>query len=72
MTYHQCLSSSKRALLFDPDNARLPYNFACAMAKLCDADALWMHSDNSLDSIREHPRFVELMARTGRRFTPEA
>lgn len=75
---------TKRALLFDPDNARLHYNLACAMARLQDADAavnliepwiekvsqgwvLWMQRDNSLDSIREHPRFVALMARGARR-----
>ncbi len=30
---------TKRAILFDPDNVRLHYNLACAMAKLGDADA---------------------------------
>jgi TolB-like protein/Tfp pilus assembly protein PilF len=76
---------TKRALLFDPDNARLHYNLACAMARLGDADAavnliepwidrvshgwvLWMQRDNSLDPIREHPRFVALMARGACRF----
>ena len=29
---------TKRAILFDPDNTRLHYNLACAMAKLRDAD----------------------------------
>jgi adenylate cyclase len=29
---------TRRALLFDPDNARLHYNLACAMATLQDAD----------------------------------
>jgi adenylate cyclase len=78
---------TKRALLFDPDNARLHYNLACAMAKLEDAETAviliepwidrvslgwvrWMQSDNSLDPIRAHPRFVELMARGARRFAP--
>jgi adenylate cyclase len=78
-----------RALLFDPDNARLHYNLACAMATLLDADTavdliepwidkvshgwlLWMRSDNSLDPIREHPRFVALMARGARRLAVEA
>ena len=77
-----------RALLFDPDNARLHYNLACAMAKLQDADTavdliepwidtvshgwvLWMQRDNSLDPIREHPRFVALMARGARRIAAE-
>jgi adenylate cyclase len=78
-----------RALLFDPDNARLHYNLACAMARLGDADAavdliepwidqvshgwlIWMQSDNSLDPIREHPRFVALMARGARRLETES
>ena len=64
---------ARRAVLFDPDNARLIYNVGCAMAGLKDADAaidlidplvdkvsagwiVWMGSDNSLDSIRDHPR----------------
>ena len=75
---------TKRAMLFDPDNARLHYNLACAMARLRDADSavdliepwidkvsqgwvLWMQRDNSLDPIREHPRFAALMARGARR-----
>ena len=29
---------TRRALLFDPDNARLHYNLACAMSRLQDAD----------------------------------
>ena len=75
---------TRRALLFDPDNARLHYNLACAMSRLHDADMavdliepwidqvsegwlLWMQRDNSLDPIREHPRFVALMARGARR-----
>jgi adenylate cyclase len=80
---------TSRALLFDPDNARLHYNLACAMSRLGDADAavdliepwidkvshgwlLWMQSDNSLDPIREHPRFVALMARGARRLEAAA
>jgi len=79
---------TKRALLFDPGNARLHYNLACAMAKMQDADTavdliepwidtvshgwvLWMQSDNSLDPIREHPRFIALMARGARRLSTE-
>jgi len=79
---------TRRALLFDPDNARLHYNLACAMARLQDADAavdliepwidkvshgwvMWMKSDNSLDPIRNHPRFVALMERGARRLTTE-
>ena len=33
---------------------------------------LWMRSDNSLDPIRAHPRFVALMARGARRLAGEA
>jgi adenylate cyclase len=78
-----------RALLFDPDNARLHYNLACAMARLRDANTavdliepwidqvshgwlIWMQSDNSLDPIREDPRFVALMARGARRLETES
>ena len=80
---------TRRALLFDPDNARLHYNLACAMAMLRDADTavdliepwidqvsqgwvLWMQQDNSLDAIREHPRFVALMARGAARFAKDS
>jgi adenylate cyclase len=64
---------AKRAVLFDPDNARLHYNLACAMAKVGADTAFellegiqtkvnrgwlgWMDVDNSLDPIREHPRY---------------
>lgn len=71
---------ARRAVLFDPDNMRLRYNLACAMATLRDADAAvdlldavvdqvsagwvdWMGKDNSLDPIRDHPRFEALMRR---------
>ncbi len=80
---------ARRATLFDPDNARLHYNLACAMASLHDANAacdlmdgiidrvskgwlLWMGQDNSLDPIRDHPRFVALMERAHARFASEA
>ncbi len=80
---------ASRAVLFDPDNMRLHYNLACAMAKLGDADAAcdlldrivgevtrgwlqWIQSDNSLDLIRDHPRFVALMERTDARLLAEA
>ncbi|NJD31728.1 MAG: TIR domain-containing protein [Gammaproteobacteria bacterium] len=79
---------TQRALLFDPDNARLHYNLACAMSRLGDAEAaveliepwidqvshgwlLWMRSDNSLDPIRNHPRFVAMMDRCARRLDAE-
>ncbi|MBX3428625.1 MAG: TIR domain-containing protein [Hyphomonadaceae bacterium] len=76
---------ARRAVLFDPDNARLIYNVGCAMAGLNDADSavdlidplvdkvsagwiVWMGSDNSLDRVREHPRFVAMMKRAHARF----
>jgi adenylate cyclase len=79
---------TRRALLFDPDNARLHYNLACAMAMLKDADMAvalmgplidrlgpgslrWFQSDNSLDPIREHPKFVALAQRMARRLADE-
>jgi adenylate cyclase len=79
---------TKRALLFDPDNRRLHYNLACAMAALGDAELAsdlvgplidrvshgylrWMQSDNSLDPIREHPRFAALMQRAADRLARE-
>ncbi len=78
---------TRRAMLFDPDNARLHYNLACGMAELGDFDAScellegvidrvgagylrWMEADNSLDSIRDYPRFIALMARGAARFAP--
>jgi len=80
---------ARRAMLFDPDNSRLQYNLACAMAGLGDAEtacdlldgfigkvaaswAVWMDRDNSLDPIREHPRFQALMARAAARLAPDA
>jgi adenylate cyclase len=71
---------TRRAVLFDPDNARMLYNIACSMSELGDAETacdllegiidkistgwlLWMGADNSLDPIREHPRFKALVAR---------
>src|SRR5262249_20159234 len=63
----------KRAVLFDPDNVRLLYNLACGMAKIDPDAACallegivakvssgwlkWMDVDNSLDPIREIPRY---------------
>jgi adenylate cyclase len=68
----------KRAVLFDPDNTRLRYNLACAMAQIDPAAACdllegvmgkvsagwlkWMDTDNSLDPIREFPRYQALRA----------
>jgi adenylate cyclase len=79
---------TRRALLFDPDNARLHYNLACAMATLEDADMAvalmdplidkgnpgalrWFQSDNSLDPIRKHPKFVAMSERITRRLAAE-
>jgi adenylate cyclase len=69
---------AKRAVLFDPDNVRLHYNLACGMAKIdpdatCEllegiAPSIsagwvkWMDVDNSLDPIRENPRFKSIRA----------
>jgi adenylate cyclase len=70
---------TKRAMLFDPDNTRLHYNIACAMASIGDTELViellagvipkvnpawvrWMHYDNSLDPVREDPRFKALLA----------
>jgi adenylate cyclase len=79
---------TRRALLFDPDNARLHYNLACAMATIEDSDMAvalmdplidkvgpgalrWIQSDNSLDRIREHPRFMAMAERIARRLAAE-
>jgi tetratricopeptide (TPR) repeat protein len=79
---------TRRALLFDPDNRRMHYNLACAMATLNDVDMAaelieplidkvsdgflrWMQADNSLDAIRQHPRFAAVMERAARRFAAE-
>lgn len=79
---------TRRALLFDPDNMRLRYNLACAMATLKDADLAvelmdplidkagsgalrWFQQDNSLDPVRQHPRFVALAERLARRLAAE-
>ncbi|HXV00451.1 MAG TPA: TIR domain-containing protein [Caulobacteraceae bacterium] len=66
------------AVLFDPDNLRLRYNLACALAGLNDAEGAcdllagvvekvgtgwlrWIRTDNSLDPIRDDPRFIALV-----------
>ena len=80
---------ARRALLFDPDNPRLHYNLACAMATLKDVDMVvtlidplidkvgpgmlrWIGTDNSLDPIRKHPKFIELSERIAQRLAVEA
>ena len=70
---------AKRAVQFDPDNMRLHYNAACGMvridpdlagdliegmiARVSPGWLRWMDIDNSLDPIREFPRFKALGAR---------
>ena len=42
---------TRRAVLFDPDNTRLHYNLACAMATLEDADAACDLLDGVIDKV---------------------
>jgi len=74
---------TRRAEILDPDNTRLLYNLACAMAEAdpdlaCDLlskAALrvnegwynWMGFDNDLDPLRELPRFRAIMEAIGQR-----
>ena len=68
----------ERALLIDPDNLNMRYNFACALAKLGERDAAIRMLDSSisrlkgslgnaefdpeLDTIRDDPRFQKIVA----------
>jgi adenylate cyclase len=71
------LEWADRALALGPDDAMLLYNIACIKAMAgAHAEALdcleralragmrnreWLEHDSNLDSIRQHPRFAELM-----------
>ncbi len=70
---------NRRALAMDPEDPSVLYNIACAFALEGQAgeavDVLqkaldcgfghwkWIEHDGDLDSLREHPRFLELLAR---------
>jgi adenylate cyclase len=67
----------ERALLIDPDNLNMRYNFACALAKVADREAALRMLESSLsrlkgsignaefdpelESIREDPRFQKII-----------
>ena len=75
----------ERALLVDPDNLSMHYNFACALAgfigdqegalrhlerSLATAGAFHLglvEADPDLDRLRDHPRFIEIMAAARKR-----
>jgi adenylate cyclase len=68
-----------RALMFDPDEFSMRYNFACALSQAGDLDMAmdmlepgrtkfsrdsltWMKKDPDLDGLRNHPRYLALVA----------
>jgi adenylate cyclase len=75
----------ERALLLDPDNVNMRYNFACTLVlELHDHEAAldmleptmdnvlkeaidWTKVDPDFDAIRNHPRFVAMIARADAR-----
>ena len=68
-----------RAMAMDPDNPSVLYNVACVYALVGDTDKAidcledsittgmgqkeWIEHDSDLDSLRESPRFQELVAK---------
>jgi adenylate cyclase len=68
----------ERALLIDPENLNMRYNFACALAKLGDREAALrmfesavsrlkgslgnIEADPELESLRDDPRFQKIVA----------
>ncbi|MEO8194665.1 MAG: protein kinase [Gemmatimonadales bacterium] len=70
---------NRRALAMDPDDPSVLYNIACAFAMEGQADEAldvlgkaldcgfghwsWIEHDGDLDSLRQRPKFIELLAR---------
>ena len=72
------LKWARRALALDPDDPAILYNVACSLAGLGEIEESisclertvkvgaaykeWMENDTDLDPLREHPRFLTLVA----------
>ncbi|MBA3342006.1 MAG: protein kinase [Gemmatimonadaceae bacterium] len=70
---------NRRALAMDPDDPSVLYNIACAFAVEAQSDEAidaleralangfghwqWIEHDTDLDSLRDNPRFIEMLAR---------